>query len=335
MIYVGPAGWSYADWEGRVYPSKKPRGFHPLAYLTRFVDCLEVNSTFYAPPRPAVTRNWCRLLDQSEAPVPPVPAVPPAPKPGFRLLAKLNQEFTHGRLPAGDGEGRRVSGKTSGKAGGRSSGRTSTEAVDWEALARVFLDGIQPLRSAGRLSALLVQFPASFTCTPLAYERLTRIRDLFAGLPLVLELRHRSWFESEQLAQLSRMEYSLAHIDLPTAADHPPEWHEPTGPIGYLRLHGRNSEHWFRRKSSRDDRYDYLYSEEELEGLVARAKHLAGMHDEVYVITNNHFGGQAMANAIEILAALAGQPVLAPATLLRAYPHLAGCARPEGQGNLF
>ena len=62
MIRVGPAGWSYADWEGRVYPRTKPPGFHPLAHLARFFDLVELNSSFYATPNAEHARNWVRLV---------------------------------------------------------------------------------------------------------------------------------------------------------------------------------------------------------------------------------------------------------------------------------
>ena len=62
MIRVGPAGWSYADWEGRAWPRSKPRGFHPLAHLARFVDCIEINSSFYALTDPAHCARWVDLV---------------------------------------------------------------------------------------------------------------------------------------------------------------------------------------------------------------------------------------------------------------------------------
>ena len=62
MIRVGTAGWSYADWEGRVYPRSKSPGFHALAFLARFVDCVEINSSFYATPDPRHAQDWVRRV---------------------------------------------------------------------------------------------------------------------------------------------------------------------------------------------------------------------------------------------------------------------------------
>ena len=295
MIRVGPAGWSYEDWKGVVYPRPRPKGFHPLAYLLPFIDCVEINSSFYAMPSADHAASWAELVRA---------------RPDFRFLVKLHRDFTHG--PPSRGEA-------------------------FEALAKAFLAGVDPLRESGKLSALLLQFPVSFIRSRKGEEerRLDRLADAFPGLPLAIELRHRSWFEPEALANLRRRRMSLLHIDLPPARDHPPPWFEPTGPIGYLRLHGRNSRNWFRKGAGRDERYDYLYPADEVEELVGRARRLAGEHDETFVVTNNHFEGQAMANALEIRAQLGGTPVPAPAQLVERYPRLRALTRPTGQQRLF
>jgi uncharacterized protein YecE (DUF72 family) len=281
VIRVGPAGWSYPDWEGIVYPRPKPRGFHPLRHLARFVQCLEINSTFYAVPRPDSAANWARLVkDEGD----------------FRLMAKLHRDFTHRD---------------------RADSREEIEAD-----ARRFLAGIEPLVRAHRLAALLVQFPLSFQHGPSQVRRLGLLHGLFGHLPLVLEVRHTSWFTLPALSAISGLGYSLAHIDLPDAWNHPPAWHEATGPIGYLRLHGRNRETWFARDAGRDARYDYLYTAEEVRELTERARRIASQHDETYVVTNNHYGGKAVVNALEIMAGLRECAVSAPAELARAFPRL-------------
>jgi uncharacterized protein YecE (DUF72 family) len=300
VIRVGPAGWSYADWEGRVYPKRKPPGFHAPPFLARFVSCLEVNSTFYAPPRAELCQRWVELLAAHEH---------------FLLTAKLHRDFTH-RLRA-DSRG------------------------ELERSARAFLEGLAPLARAKRLAALLVQLPISFHHGNAEVRHLGTLRALFGEHPLVLEVRHRSWFEPQAWLQIAGLGYSLAYIDLPASHDHPPPWHEPTGPIGYLRLHGRNSATWFAERAGRDARYDYLYSPAELGELGARAQRIAGVHDQTFVITNNHFEGKAVANALEILSELRGGIVDGPAELVRTYPRLEPVVRVvadpsrAGQGELF
>lgn len=295
MIRVGTSGWSYADWEGIVYPREKPAGFHPLAHLARFVDCVEINSSFYAPSNPRHAERWVELTREH---------------PEFRFTAKLLSDFTHGPAPQVGDE-------------------------NWATRAGLWCAGLAPLVEAGCLDAVLAQFAVSFKDTVLARDRLERLASRFGPYGLVAELRHRSWFTAEAREFLSAQGYSLAHIDLPAHDDHPPDWHEPTGPIGYLRLHGRNSGEWFRREAERDDRYDYLYGPEELAPLVKKARRLAGETDKTYVLTNNHFEGQALANALELSAALQGEAVLAPAELVARYPQLEANTRTVGQRELF
>jgi len=295
VIRVGPAGWSYPDWEGRVYPALKPAGFHPLAHLARYFGCIEINSSFYALPRREHAVRWAGLV---------------AGHPEFRFLVKLNREFTHAHEP-------------------------ETPHGRWERLAEEFGEGIEPLRASRKLSAVLVQFPASFLFGRAEVRRIGRIRGLFPGTPMVLEVRHASWFDPPAIDTVRGLSYSLAYVDLPPAWNHPPPWHGPTGPIGYLRLHGRNSREWFRHEAGRDERYDYLYSSEELDALAAVARRIAGEHPETFVVTNNHFEGKAVASGLEILSLLAGEPVPAPPEIVERFPHLRGRTRVEGQQSLF
>ena len=81
-ILLGPAGWSYADWEGIVYPRHKPRGFHPAEYLAQYFDTIEINTSFYSPLRPRVAESWVRQVRHNTA---------------FRFTAKLWKGFTHDR----------------------------------------------------------------------------------------------------------------------------------------------------------------------------------------------------------------------------------------------
>jgi len=298
-IRIGPAGWSYPDWEGRVYPHHKPHGFHPLAFLARSFDLIEVNASFYAMPRREHAARWVEHV---------------ADHPRLRFAVKLNRDFTH--LP-------------------ENTEARPHEQGEWEAKAREFRDGIEPLIRAQRLLAVLVQFPVTFLHGKSEVRRLGRLHGLFPDLPLVLEVRHQSWFTPPALAVVRGLSYSLAYIDLPPAWNHPPDWHPPTGRIGYLRLHGRNSGQWFRHDADRDDKYDYLYGEDEITKLAQKARRLAAGHDQTAVVTNNHFSGKAVANAIDLSFLLHGEPVAAASELVEQYPHLASKVRVEGQRSLF
>jgi uncharacterized protein YecE (DUF72 family) len=296
VIRIGPAGWSYADWEGRAWPRSKPRGFHPLRHLARYVDCVELNTSFYALPDPAHCARWVELV---------------ADRPQFRFTAKLHRDLTHG---------------------------DDTTALD--RVAADFKSALAPLLHSGRLAALLAQFPQGFRHDAAALQRLERLASLFGPTPLALELRHGSWFADGALAAIERQGWSLASIDLPPVPRGSKTWQAPLevphiGPLGYLRLHGRNSAAWFDARAGRDDKYDYLYGEREIDELAQRARRLATGRDETYVVTNNHFGGKALANAIELRAALTGERARAPAELAAAFPRLRDVAEVEGQAELF
>jgi uncharacterized protein YecE (DUF72 family) len=285
MILYGLAGWSYDDWAGRVYPKTKPRGFHPLAYLARYIDLMEINSSFYALPNPRYAARWASLVE---------------PFPDFRFTAKLHQSFTHGPL--------------------------KDFAPD---AAEAYRLGIKPLADAGRLLTILGQFPVTFRADDAGWARLTRIRELLPAMPMTLELRHRSWFHDRHYARLEALAYGLAHIDLPAARDHPPAAHPSLGPLAYLRIHGRNASTWFDAKAGRDERYDYRYDAREVEGLAERLQTLAGRSEKALLVANNHFGGQAVANALEIKAAVSGSRPRAPAPLVATYPELRLLTTPD------
>ena len=301
MIRVGPAGWSYPDWEGIVYPRRKPKGFHPLRQLARWFDVVEINSSFYGTPSARNAAQWVELVRE---------------RPRFRFTAKLQQTFTHESL--------------------------ERDARELDRDVRAFHDGLQPLADAQRLAALLVQFPHSFRRDERGEARLAWISEHFGGWPLVLELRHRSWFAPEPLALVRGLGYTLCGIDLPREADRPHEDDlagvgERIAPraLAYLRLHGRNAAAWFDPRAGRDQKYDYLYAPDELREIVEATQRLARGADDTFVITNNHFSGKAVANALELLAALGDDAVLGPVELLDAYPRLRACVRPDGQDSLF
>lgn len=296
MIRFGTAGWSYADWDGIVYPARRPPGFDALAHMARFLDCLEVNASFYRIPSPATAAAW---------------AVRVAERPDFRFTVKLWQGFTHGAGPGGlDG----------------SAAPSEDEVRAREASFRGF---VQPLRDAGLLGAVLAQFPYSLHATEEGRARLTEVLDRFDDLPLVVEVRHRSWLGGDLLAHLRERGAGFCNLDQPAVAANIPPTAHATSPVAYVRLHGRNAAAWFEEGAGRDRRYDYLYAAEELAGWTDRIAALAASAADVFIIANNHYRGQALANVLELKAAVEGAAVPAPSELVEAYPRLAGRAVPE------
>jgi len=292
-IYIGPAGWSYEDWEGVVYPPDKPRGFHPLAYLALFVNVVEINSTFYRPASVQIALSWVRRV---------------SPFPEFLFTVKVHQSFTHERR--------------------------DLVRKDFED----FTGGLVPLRDAGRLAALLLQFPWSFVRTPETTGYLLRLIDGFSGWPLALEVRHASWDRPEVHSLLAERRVSWCNIDQPVIGASLKPGTVVTNPdLSYVRLHGRNVRDWFRKDAGRDDRYNYMYAQDELEEWVGRIKDLGRKSAKVFVITNNHYRGQAVANALQIRNLLTGEKLEIPHLLLKKFPVLQDIVKriQSGQLDLF
>jgi uncharacterized protein YecE (DUF72 family) len=180
---------------------------------------------------------------------------------------------------------------------------------------------LEPLISAGSLGAVLAQFPWFFRCSPAALDHLRTLADLLGDLPLVFEIRHRSLLNDAFLSLLRERGIGLANIDLPASRSSLPAGSYLFGTIGYFRFHGRNRNAWFDPKAGRDEKYDYLYKENELVPWAGRIREVSTRAERVFVIANNHYRGQAPANALD-LAFLLGQTREAPPPLARAYPHL-------------
>ena len=292
-IRIGPAGWSYADWRGRVYPESAGSKFDTLALVAKYFDTAEINSSFYHPPAATTARSWLRRIEHN---------------PNFVFTAKLYKVFTHQRDLA--------------------------TAADEKA----FREGIDPLAEAGKLGAVLLQFPWSFKNERDERGYLTQLVERFKDYPLVVELRHESWNSPRILQTLEDLGVGLCDIDQPLFANSIKPSAEVTSPIGYIRLHGRNYQNWFREEANVVERYDYLYSRDELEPWVERVKEVAQKAKQTFVVTNNHARGQSLVNAFEVLASLEEERVPGPAKLIETYPRLAESVEPDDdspQGNLF
>jgi len=281
-LLFGPAGWSYKDWEGIVYPQPKPPSFHPLDYLPRFFEIIEINSTFYRPPSMRMTLGWLKRI---------------AAFPHFKLSVKLHQMFSHARA-------------------------NFTQAdIDQ------FKLGLEPLRSQARLAALLVQFPWSFTYTRTNFQYLISLFKHFNDYPLTVEVRHDSWHKRSFFQMLHDHGVAFCNIDQPQLGRSlPPTAYATTSQLAYVRLHGRNRRDWFRQEASRDERYNYLYSPQELAEWVEKIKILKEKAGQVIIITNNHYRGQAVVNALQLKNILTGEKFPLPPSLVKHYPQLKAIA---------
>ncbi len=299
-VKVGVAGWSYKDWEGIVYPASL-KGGSKLAYVAGYFEMVEINTSFYGPIKPEVGREWCHIAA--------------AENPNFIFTAKLYRAFTHS--PAGALES-------------TSAGTIRPQAADEADVKR----GFDVLASQGRLGAVLAQFPISFKYSDENRAYLDALLARFSEYPLVLEIRHSTWNRPEVLTWLAAAGVGLCNIDQPLLGRAIRPSARATSAIGYVRLHGRNYKNWFSESHVRD-RYDYLYSERELDHWKQRIEEVAVQTVATFVVANNHNLGKAAVNALELINMLQGTKVRVPPPLLARYPHeLTDIVRPSAQREL-
>lgn len=291
-ILIGPAGWSYSDWNGIVYPGHRPAGFHEAEYLAQFFHTIEINTSFYNPLRPEICRQWLARV---------------AANSNFKFTAKLWQRFTHD---------------------------ASASAADVAAVR----PGFDVLHAAGRLGAILLQFPFSFHNTPENHAQLDKLLALFREYPLVVEVRHSTWNQKEFFELLHQRGAGFCNIDQPVIGRSIRPTERATSPVGYIRLHGRRYDTWFSDDpaSPPEERYNYLYSTEELDPWAARISKVAAHSKTTFVITNNHYQGKAIVNALQLINLLTGKKVKVPETLRQHYPQMEAIAEePAREPTLF
>jgi uncharacterized protein YecE (DUF72 family) len=307
-LRIGTSGWNYptgkGTWNGLFYPASRSKragtaGFDELRFYAEHFDTVEVNSTFYGPPRAEITRGWAERT--------------PA---GFEFSVKLYQKFTHPKMF------RSAALKTA----------PGAEGALLDLLAQVtqsdvddFRAGIEPLAAGGKLGAVLAQFPPSFTNTPVSRGYLEQLLRAFVDYPVAVELRHKSWSDAlgDTLDILDATGAAWVQIDEPKFRLSIEQNFLPNvKSFYYMRLHGRNVAQWWRPEKS-EDRYDYLYSAEELRPFTDVASAARQLVKKSYLYTNNHFASKSVVNAVMLKAQL-GQPIEGgyPMELRTRYPEL-------------
>lgn len=290
-LLVGVAGWSYADWQGVVHP----RGSRDvLRDVARFVDFVEVNSTFYRTPKVEVVASWAERTEDLRT----------------RFTAKLPRSVTH-------------------------EGRVFADEV------RGFRNAIEPLVRSGRLDVLLAQYSERFSDSPRSREYLAAVHRAFGDLaPLAIELRHRGWQNPESVEAVRGLGFRPVFLDWPgvlRANEGDRGFAGPSAPeseLAYFRAHGRNLEAWDRKGAGRDEVYDHLYSDTELDETTRLLDRLGSTSKRVYAVANNHFQGQAMVLAMQWKSHREGGSVEVPDTLRARFPQLGRIAR-GGSAGLF
>ena len=168
----------------------------------------------------------------------------------------------------------------------------------WEKDIDTFRTGLRPLVEAGRLTAVLLQFPYSFSYTSESRRRLALLCDALAGLPLAVEFRKSDWLNEKAFHGLRERGISLVSVDEPDLPQLLRPTTEVTGGFGYVRFHGRNAVQWWAGDNA--SRYDYLYTANELSEWVDRIRVILEHAPVLLLFFNNHWRGSAAKNAREM-----------------------------------
>ena len=301
LVRVGTSGWSYPSgkgtWNGVFYPvrpgGKKRAGFDELAFYAEHFDTVEVNSSFYRIPTPQTTKGWAERTPRN-----------------FEFALKLYQKFTHPEMFT--------------KATGADA--TNLGSTDVDEVRRA----LEPLASAGKLGPLLAQFPPSFKNEPNSRGYLEWLLQSFKDYAIAIELRHRSFSDDPEatLSLLGEHGAAWVQIDEPKFRFSIRQNRLPNvRTFYYMRLHGRNAAQWWSHEHA-EDRYNYLYSAQELEPIVEAAEQASRGVKKSYVYANNHFSAKSVANAVQIKKQLGQElPGEYPEPFVDQYPDLKGLVR--------
>jgi len=177
------------------------------------------------------------------------------------------------------------------------------ERKEPEAQMEAFTRALGPLIEQEKLACVLAQFPHSFHATPANRKYLERVRQGFAGLPVVVEFRSREWISMQTFDELKALDLGFCCVDQPRFRNLIPPVAVATGPVAYVRFHGRNREKWWKHDEAWE-RYDYTYTTEELEEWVPKIQGLDQEAPITLVYMNNHWHGQAVNSARQLRALL-------------------------------
>ena len=285
QIRVGTCSWADEALTKYWYPKGVPSGAR-LAWYAEHFDMVEVDSTYYRLPAREMVERWAERTPD-----------------GFVMHVKAFGVMTRhpvkiDQLPP----------DLRDEAPADERGRLERPSREFRAdIFQRFLEALEPLRSAGKLGGLLFQFPPYVVPKEASYDYLAWAREQVGDDRMLVEFRHRAWYEEDQREETLRFleEHDMAHVvvDAPKTdgKNVPLTVLALTTPLLYVRLHGRNADTWNARGGSASERFDYLYSEKELTEWVEPLKELSQEAEEAYVLFNNNnrsrVGGREVAQA--------------------------------------
>lgn len=294
-ILVGTCSWtdrtltSETDW----YPKRSMSAAERLKFYASRFPIAEADSTYYFPPAPDMARGWAeRTPDDFTMNVKAYslltghPARPDSLWPDIREA--IRPEF----------------------AGKRNvyASHLDPEAVD-EAWRRFEL-ALRPLRSAGKLGAVLMQYPQWFTARKSNRDELTAIRRRWPDLPVCVEFRSPTWLSTpadreRTVRTLTELRLALVVVDAPHVARLPAVLEVTHPNLAVVRFHGRNDDTWSKRATTAAERFEYLYSRPQLRAWVPKIEELAEKARTVHALMNNCYRDYGVRNAADLSSLLA------------------------------
>lgn len=297
-VRIGTASWTDPTMTapGVFYPPDVGTAEERLVYYANQFPIVEVDSTYYALPARRTGELWLeRTPPEFTFDIKAHALMTGQPSEVNRLPKDLREA-----LPAEILDQKRVY------------ARDLPGEIEDEIWAR-FMDGIEPLRSSGKLGAVFLQYPRWFFPTSESRDEIVRAKERLGDTPFAVELRHASWFNDKNrertVAFLTKYEIPFVMVDAPpgTKSSVPPITLVPSSRLAVVRFHGRRTETWEKSGIPVVERFRYLYDESELGEWVPRIRETAEQVPEIHVLMNNCYANYGTTNAREIADLLASQ----------------------------
>jgi uncharacterized protein YecE (DUF72 family) len=262
MIKIGTCGFQFKDWKGTVYPENiKDSDILPYYNRTLGFDLVEIDASYYQIFNPRVSESWVKKTTGD-----------------FRFAVKCHRDMTLNEA-----------------------GKVNPLDIKNDDVFKYFLSSFQPMIESGKLLTFLAQFGPVFFKNSAGKDYIRKFREHFKNLPLTMEFRHKSWLVPEEQQDtfdfLRKNNLSYAVVDEPKIRSLAPLVPEATTDLAYIRLHGRNKL-WF--ENNGDKRYDYFYTDEELNDFIPFINSLDKNTSITTVFFNNCHAGAALKNAIKL-----------------------------------
>ena len=298
QIKIGTCSWTdptLTDTE-LFYPDTKMSAEERLVFYAEQFPIVEVDSTYYAPPSERVAGLWVdRTPDHFTFDIKAHAFMTGQPSEPKRLPKDLREA-----LPPDIADQKRVY------------ARDLPNEIEDEIWAR-FLDGIEPLRSSGKLGAVFLQYPRWFFPSNESRDEIVKAKERLGDTPFAVELRHGSWLNDKNRDRTVRFfekyEIPFVMVDAPpgTRSSLPPMTVVTSPKMAVVRFHGRRSETWEKSGIPVVERFRYLYDTGELGEWVPRIRETAEQVPEIHVLMNNCYANYGTTNAREIADLLASE----------------------------